>query len=95
MIKGAITSGLLSSGVTVMDYQTMPIPILRQELGKGSGTGGVFVRKSPFDSSRCDIIFFDSWIRKCFMESFHLLTNFTLFKLTRDIASFISMLLVP
>ena len=60
MIKGAITSGLLSSGVTVMDFQTMPIPILRQELGKGSGSGGVFVRKSPFDSSRCDIIFFDS-----------------------------------
>ncbi|MFI5212125.1 MAG: sugar phosphate nucleotidyltransferase, partial [Ignavibacteria bacterium] len=60
MIKGAITSGLLSSGVTVMEFQTMPIPILRQELGKGSGSGGVFVRKSPFDSSRCDIIFFDS-----------------------------------
>jgi mannose-1-phosphate guanylyltransferase / phosphomannomutase len=60
MIKGAITSGLLSSGVSVMDYQTMPIPILRQELSKGKGSGGVFVRKSPFDSSRCDIIFFDS-----------------------------------
>lgn len=60
MIKGAITSGLLSSGVTVMDFQTMPIPILRQELSKGKGSGGVFVRKSPFDSSKCDIIFFDS-----------------------------------
>src|SRR4030095_14052371 len=60
MIKGAITSGLLSSGVTVLDFQTMPIPILRQELSKGKGSGGVFVRKSPFDSSRCDIIFFDS-----------------------------------
>ena len=60
MIKGAITSGLLSSGVSVMDYQTMPIPILRLELSKGKGAGGVFVRKSPFDSSRCDIIFFDS-----------------------------------
>jgi mannose-1-phosphate guanylyltransferase / phosphomannomutase len=60
MIKGAITSGLLSSGSTVMDFQTMPIPILRQELSRGKGTGGVFVRKSPFDSSKCDIIFFDS-----------------------------------
>lgn len=60
MIKGAITSGLLSSGVSVLDYQTMPIPILRQELSRGKGSGGVFVRKSPFDSSRCDIIFFDS-----------------------------------
>lgn len=60
MIKGSITSGLLSSGVTVLDYQTTPIPILRQELGKGAASGGIFVRKSPFDSSRCDIIFFDS-----------------------------------
>lgn len=60
MIKGAITSGLLSSGVTVLDYHTIPIPVLRQELNKGKGAGGVFVRKSPFDSSRCDIIFFDS-----------------------------------
>ncbi len=60
MIKGSITSGLLSSGVTVLDYQTTPIPILRQELGKGKAAGGIFVRKSPFDSSRCDIIFFDS-----------------------------------
>lgn len=60
MIKGSITSGLLSSGVAVLDYQTTPIPILRQELGKGAVSGGIFVRKSPFDSSRCDIIFFDS-----------------------------------
>jgi len=60
MIKGAITSGLLSSGVSVLDYQTMPIPIMRQELSGGKGAGGIFVRKSPFDSSRCDIIFFDS-----------------------------------
>lgn len=59
MIKGAITSGLLSSGVTVLDFQTTPIPMLRQELKKGKGSGGVFVRKSPFDASRCDIIFFD------------------------------------
>lgn len=60
MIKGAITSGLLSSGVNVLDFQTTPIPILRQELKNGSGSGGIFVRKSPFDGSKCDIIFFDS-----------------------------------
>lgn len=60
MIKGSITSGLLSSGVNVLDYQTTPIPILRQELSGGKAEGGIFVRKSPFDSSRCDIIFFDS-----------------------------------
>lgn len=60
MIKGAIISGLLSSGVNVIDLQTTPIPILRQELRGGKGAGGFFVRKSPFDASICDIIFFDS-----------------------------------
>ncbi|MCX7878595.1 MAG: sugar phosphate nucleotidyltransferase, partial [Ignavibacteria bacterium] len=61
MIKGAITSGLLSSGVDVMDYHTIPLPVLRGELkDKIYSAGGVFVRKSPFDSSKCDIIFLDS-----------------------------------
>lgn len=60
MIKGAIISGLMSSGSNVIDLQTIPIPILRQELGAGKGAGGIFVRKSPFDASKCDIIFFDS-----------------------------------
>lgn len=60
MIKGAIISGLMSSGIHVIDLQTTPIPILRQELRSGKGAGGVFVRKSPFDESKCDIIFFDS-----------------------------------
>lgn len=61
MIKGAITSGLLSSGVQVLDYHTIPLPILRGELKqKIDSAGGIFVRKSPFDSSKCDIIFLDS-----------------------------------
>lgn len=60
MIKGAIISGLMSSGVAVTDLQTSPIPIVRQELRGGKGEGGIFVRKSPFDASKCDIIFFDS-----------------------------------
>ncbi|MGH2574841.1 MAG: sugar phosphate nucleotidyltransferase [Ignavibacteria bacterium] len=60
MIKGAIMSGLMSSGAEVIDLQTTPIPILRQELKGGKGTGGIFVRKSPFDATKCDIIFFDS-----------------------------------
>ena len=60
MIKGAIISGLMSSGINVIDLQTIPIPVLRQELRAGKGAGGIFVRKSPFDSSKCDIIFFDN-----------------------------------
>lgn len=60
MIKSSIVAGLLSSGANVYDLQKVPIPILRQELKGGKGAGGVFVRKSPFDASMCDIIFFDS-----------------------------------
>ncbi len=60
MIKGSIISGLMSSGVAVTDLQTVPIPIVRQELKGDKGDAGIFVRKSPFDNSRCDIIFFDS-----------------------------------
>ena len=60
MIKGAIVSGLMSSGVHVTDLHTTPIPILRQELKDGKGDSGIFVRKSPFDASKCDIILFDS-----------------------------------
>ena len=60
MIKGAVISGLMSSGVDVIDLQTTPVPILRQELRSGKASGGVFVRKSPFDASKIDIIFFDS-----------------------------------
>ncbi len=59
MIKRSITSGILSSGVNVVDLQIIPIPILRQELKSGSGSGGIFVRKSPFDKGMTDIIFFD------------------------------------
>lgn len=60
MIKGAFTSGLMSSGVNVLDFQTMPIPVIRQKLKRGLGSGGVFVRKSPFDASKCDIIFLNA-----------------------------------
>lgn len=59
MIKRSITSGILSAGVNVVDLQVIPIPILRQELKSGSGVGGIFVRKSPFDKYTTDIIFLD------------------------------------
>lgn len=59
MIKRAVTSGLLSAGSSVIDLQLIPIPMLRQELKSGNGSGGIFVRKSPFDKATTDIIFFD------------------------------------
>ncbi len=60
MIKRSVTSGLMSAGVNVIDAQVIPIPILRQELKSGEGSGGIFVRKSPFDKKSTDIIFFDN-----------------------------------
>ena len=60
MIKRSITSGIMSAGVNVIDAQVIPIPILRQELKSGEGSGGIFVRKSPFDKKSTDIIFFDN-----------------------------------
>jgi len=59
MIKRSITSGILSAGVNVSDLQVIPIPILRQELKSGGHSGGIFVRKSPFDPGSTDIIFLD------------------------------------
>lgn len=59
MIKRSISSGIMSAGVNVIDSQVIPIPILRQELKSGEGSGGVFVRKSPLDRRSTDIIFFD------------------------------------
>ena len=59
MIKRSITSGVLSAGVNVSDLQVIPIPILRQELKSGGHSGGIFVRKSPFDPGATDIIFLD------------------------------------
>ncbi len=59
MIKRSISSGIMSAGVNVIDSQVIPIPILRQELKGGGGSGGIFVRKSPFDRMSTDIIFFD------------------------------------
>ena len=57
MIKRSITNGIMSAGVNIIDAQVIPIPILRQELKSGEGTGGIFVRKSPFDRMSTDIIF--------------------------------------
>lgn len=60
MIKRSVSSGIMSAGVNVIDTQVIPIPILRQILANGEGDGGIFVRKSPFDRSSSDIIFFDA-----------------------------------
>ncbi len=59
MIKRALISGLLSSGVKVGDLRTSPIPVVRFEMGKEGEAGGVHVRISPFDGRLIDIKILD------------------------------------
>ncbi len=59
MMKRAVTSGLMSAGVSLFDLQTTPIPLVRQELRNGRAAAGFHIRKSPYDSRSMDIIFFD------------------------------------
>lgn len=59
MIKRAMISGLLSTGVKVGDLRTAPIPVVRYEIGQEGEMGGVHVRQSPFDPNLVDIKLFD------------------------------------
>jgi len=59
MINRAVICGILSTGVNVNDLQTMPVPVLRQELRRGRLAGGAYVRLNPEGNEEVDIIFFD------------------------------------
>ncbi len=59
MVKRAIISGLLSTGVNVRDFRIAPIPVVRYNMSARGAVGGIHVRKSPFDPELIDIIFFD------------------------------------
>jgi mannose-1-phosphate guanylyltransferase/phosphomannomutase len=59
LIKRAVISGLLSSGVRVGDLRMVPVPVVRYEMGKEGEVGGVHLRLSPFDARQLDIRIFD------------------------------------
>jgi mannose-1-phosphate guanylyltransferase / phosphomannomutase len=59
MIKRAMISGLLSTGVKVGDLRTAPIPVVRYEIGQEGEVGGIHVRQSPFDPNVVDIKILD------------------------------------
>jgi mannose-1-phosphate guanylyltransferase / phosphomannomutase len=60
MMNRALLCGLLSAGVNTMDLRATSIPLLRHELSSGKESGGIHVRRSPFDKNLTDIIFFDA-----------------------------------
>ncbi|MCI0432611.1 MAG: NTP transferase domain-containing protein [Gemmatimonadetes bacterium] len=60
MVNRALVAGFVSAGVHVEDLQEMPIPVLRHVVHHGRETGGIHVRRSPFDSRVIDILFIDT-----------------------------------
>jgi mannose-1-phosphate guanylyltransferase/phosphomannomutase len=60
MINRAVMSGLMSAGIHCLDLRATSIPIVRHELRTGKERGGIHVRRSPFDRSSTDIVFFDA-----------------------------------
>ncbi|MFN0158141.1 MAG: sugar phosphate nucleotidyltransferase [Bacteroidota bacterium] len=60
MINRALICGLVSAGVNTFDLRAISIPLLRHELSGGKESGGIHVRRSPFDKNLTDIIFFDN-----------------------------------
>ena len=59
MLKRAMLAGLSSSGITVADTHSVPIPVARFMTNASGATGAIHVRLSPFDNRVVDIKFFD------------------------------------
>ena len=59
LIRRGLMSGLLSAGVNVSDLETMPIPVVRYALSRGSFAAGIYVRHSPLDYRQLEFIMFD------------------------------------
>ena len=60
MINRALMVGFMSAGVNAEDLRTMPIPVVRHAVHHGRESGGIHVRRSPFDAKVVDILFFDA-----------------------------------
>lgn len=59
MIKRAAISGLLSTGVDVLDIGEVPVPVVRYETRLSGASGGVHVRLSPEDPRMIDVKIID------------------------------------
>ncbi|MCK5429421.1 MAG: hypothetical protein KAI94_08115, partial [Anaerolineales bacterium] len=59
LLRRALLSGLLASGVNVSDLEVTPIPVVRYALNKGKYSAGIYARHNPNDHRLLDIIIFD------------------------------------
>lgn len=59
LLKRSLIAGLLASGVDVADIESLPVPIVRYCLNKGSYAAGIYIRHNPDDYRQIDMIFFD------------------------------------
>lgn len=59
MLKRAMIAGLISTGVDIEDLRATPVPILRFAIRTIGGSGGVHIKRSPFDPHLINIKFFD------------------------------------
>jgi mannose-1-phosphate guanylyltransferase/phosphomannomutase len=60
MMNRALICGLISAGVNTSDLRATSIPLLRHELSNGKDAGGIHARRSPYNKTMTDIIFFDA-----------------------------------
>lgn len=59
MIKRAILTGILSTGVNIFDIRTLPISVSRYSIENLNAIAGVHIRISPYDSEKILIEFLD------------------------------------
>ena len=60
LFSRAMMSGVLSVGVNVNDFSDTPISIVRYQAKQFKSSGGIHIRKHPFDKKLLNIKFFDS-----------------------------------
>jgi len=59
ILHRAVMCGMLSSGVNVQDVGTVPMSLARHVTKPLGGSGGIYIRRSPYESELIDIKFFD------------------------------------
>jgi mannose-1-phosphate guanylyltransferase/phosphomannomutase len=58
LLRRSMMSGLMASGVSVYDLETLPVPVVRYALKKGDYAAGIYARHNPVDYRCLDFIFF-------------------------------------